>query len=295
MNPKIQYDIYAERVNNALTYYFPLLPGAIARLYEAAQYSLLAGGKRLRPILLLECARIYGCPVEEAMPFACAIEMIHTYSLIHDDLPCMDNDSMRRGNPTNHIVFGESTALLAGDTLLAEAFEIMLDDENQPQIDAKTRLRAAHAIARASGASGMAGGQMIDMESVGVGLTLDGTVHMHLLKTGALLIAAAEAGAILAGASEEQIRAVQTYARLLAIAFQARDDVLDALGSPGEMGKNTGSDAAVGRPTLYTLLGAGQCRAFIQGLSGKAKEIAAGLPDGGFLAWLADSLSERTS
>jgi geranylgeranyl diphosphate synthase type II len=295
MNPKIQYDIYVARVNHALQYYFPMLPGSAVQLYEAAHYSLTAGGKRLRPVLLLECARIFGCPFEDAMPFACAIEMIHTYSLVHDDLPCMDNDSLRRGVPTNHVVFGEAMALLAGDTLLTEAFEVMLDPENRPNINPHTRLRAAHTVARAAGSSGMAGGQMIDIASAGNGMALDQIVHMHLMKTGALLMGAAETGAVLAGASEAQTQAVQSYARLLAIAFQARDDLLDATGSPQEMGKQTGSDAAIGKSTLYTVLGTEKCEAFVRGLSEKAKEIARTLPDGDFLEWLADSLSERTS
>ena len=295
MDPKIRYDVMAQRVNDALPYYFPMMPGAVSQLYEAAHYSLLAGGKRLRPVLLLECARMFGCPAEDAMPFACALEMIHTYSLIHDDLPSMDNDSLRRGQPTSHIVFGEAAAILAGDALLTEAFEIALDEDNRPGVPARTRLRAAHLLARAAGITGMAGGQMIDIDAPGLGMSLDDVVHMHLMKTGALLCASVEIGALMAGASDSDIRTVRAYARLLALAFQARDDLLDATGTVGEMGKKTGRDAEAGRVTLVKMLGEDGCAELIKGLSAKACETVARLPDNGFLLWLTEKLSERKS
>lgn len=223
------------------------------RVFDAMRYSLLAGGKRLRPIIMLYACEMCGGDPRAILPFACAMEMIHTYSLIHDDLPSMDNDDLRRGMPTNHIKFDEATAILAGDALLNMAFEITssFEDEN---IKDKDVLKAISVLARSSGAMGMIGGQMIDIESENKTLTIEELKYLHSLKTGAIIRASGVCGAILAGADEEKIKAVDKFCFNLGIAFQIQDDILDIVGDEKELGKKTGSDEQNNKNTYVTLL-----------------------------------------
>lgn len=222
-------------------------------VYEAARYSVSAGGKRLRPLILLMCAEMLGVEIEKAVPFAAAMEMIHTYSLIHDDLPAMDNDDLRRGKPTCHKVYGEATAILAGDALLNLAAETVTDCNNG--IEPSAAMAAAHEIFSASGMRGMIGGQIIDIESEGKRISGETLKRLHLMKTGALLRAAGRCACALAAADAAEYEAVTGFCDNLGIAFQIEDDLLDVYGSAQELGKNTGSDEANGKVTYVTLYG----------------------------------------
>lgn len=222
-------------------------------VYEAARYSVSAGGKRLRPLILLMCAEMLGVETEKAVPFAAAMEMIHTYSLIHDDLPAMDNDDLRRGKPTCHKVYGEATAILAGDALLNLAAETVTDAS--VGVDPSAAMAAAHEIFTASGMRGMIGGQIIDIESEGTRISGETLKRLHLMKTGALLRAAGRCACALAAANEAVYDAVTGFCDNLGIAFQIEDDLLDVYGSAQELGKNTGSDEANGKVTYVTLYG----------------------------------------
>ena len=253
-------------------------------------YSLLAGGKRLRPVLVLETCRMCGGDVETALPFACAVEMLHTYSLIHDDLPCMDNDDLRRGRPTNHKIYGEATAVLAGDGLLTACFETMLEAADLP---AGRIVAAAGCLARAAGARGMVGGQVLDVAGEGHALTLAEVEELQQLKTGALISAAAEMGCILAGGSEGQRAAVRRYAQKLGLAFQIQDDILDVEGDEELMGKPLGSDRENEKTTFVTLKGVESCRELVDTLTQGAVEALSAFPDPSFLCWLAESLVGR--
>ena len=227
-------------------------------LYDAMRYSLLAGGKRLRPVLLLEACRLCGGAVEDALPFAGAIEMVHTYSLIHDDLPCMDDDDLRRGRPTNHKVFGEANAVLAGDGLLTAAFETMLAPGQK--LPPERVLAAAGILARAAGGRGMVGGQVLDMAGEGRALGLTEVEELQRLKTGALIRAAVEMGCAVAGGAEEQREALCRYADCLGLAFQIQDDILDVVGDEATLGKPIGSDVRSDKTTFVALKGLADCR-----------------------------------
>lgn len=280
---------YTDKINAALKACIPAGTDGAGRLREAMHYSLLAGGKRIRPVLLLESARIAGGSVEEAMPFACAAECIHTYSLIHDDLPCMDNDDLRRGKPTNHIVYGETVALLAGDGLLNYAFELMLGAK-APK-DAERRLSAARELAYGAGINGMIGGQMADISGETGSETA--LTRMCGMKTGALIRASVRAGAILGGADDVLLAALTEYAKQIGLAFQMVDDYLDVAGNAESLGKNTGSDERDGKITFATLLGAENCRERAKKITQSAIMAADGLKDGAFLSELAHRLCSR--
>ena len=251
-------------VEAALAAILPTPPGVPEVVDTAMRYSLLAGGKRLRPILCLASADAVGGARNMAMPAACAIELIHTYSLIHDDLPAMDNDTMRRGRPTLHVVAGEGMAILAGDGLLTEAFHILA---RQPASDdarvAACKLRVLETVAHAAGGAGMVGGQAIDLASVTPdphgrllpSLDAAGLRAMHARKTGALIRAAAVSGAIMGGGSENQVAAIDRAAGEFGLAFQIVDDILDVEGEAATLGKTTGKDAATGKPTYPALYG----------------------------------------
>ena len=261
-------------------------------LYDAMYYSLMAGGKRIRPVLLMETCRICGGDPESVLPFAGAIEMIHTYSLIHDDLPCMDDDDLRRGRPTNHKVYGEATALLAGDGLLTAAFEFMLDPS--VTLPAERVLEAAGILARAAGGRGMVGGQVLDMAGEGHSLGLQEVEELQRLKTGALIAAAAEMGCVLAGSTAEQRQAARQYAERIGLAFQIQDDILDVVGDEATLGKPVGSDAKSEKNTFVTLKGLDACRVLVDKLTGEAVEALSCFgPDGEGLCWLAQSLASR--
>ena len=219
-------------------------------IYEACRYSAMAGGKRLRPALVLEFCRVCGGDQQAALPFACALEMIHTYSLIHDDLPAMDNDDYRRGKLTNHKVFGEALAILAGDALLTQAFEVILRQQGVP---AQVLLEVLREMSIAAGPNGMVGGQVIDMLSEGKRISMEELRKMHMGKTGALFRAAIRSGAILGGASEAQLAALTTYADCFGLAFQITDDILDVVGDEAVIGKPVGSDERNEKSTYVTL------------------------------------------
>ncbi len=253
---------YRARIDEGLSRYLPTPPHYPRVVYEAMKYSLDAGGKRLRPILTLSAAEtIASTPtgaydaIELALPAACAVEMIHTYSLIHDDLPAMDDDSLRRGRPTSHVVFGEGMAILAGDGLLTEAFALLAAEPRHPELAAR-KIRTIQTIAVAAGGCGMVGGQAMDLQAVGSS-TLDqySLQDMHARKTGALIRAAAVAGAIMGGGTEDAIRAVDEYGTHVGLAFQIVDDILDVEGDAKDLGKTAGKDARAGKPTYPSTYG----------------------------------------
>jgi geranylgeranyl diphosphate synthase, type II len=242
-------------VDEALERFLPPGSELPASLHGSMRYSVFAGGKRVRPILLLAACETVGGQLRGAMPAACAMEMIHTYSLIHDDLPAMDDDDFRRGNPTNHKVYGEATAILAGDALLTEAF-ILLSRNEEGGAHPAARLRVIQEISHASGSRGMVGGQVVDMESEGKGeIDLATLSYIHTHKTGALIRASVRAGAILGGATVESLAALTRYGDAIGLAFQIADDILDVEGTTEELGKDAGSDQARGKATYPALVG----------------------------------------
>lgn len=285
---------YLAMIEKALKGYLPESGGLDGKVSEAMAYSLLGGGKRIRPILLLEFCRISGGAPEEALPFACGVEMIHTYSLIHDDLPCMDNDDTRRGKPSNHIAFGEDIALLAGDALLTLAFDVMLREENTASVGAVRALKAASILAKAAGASGMVGGQVIDLQNEGRQVSMEVLKEMDDKKTGALIRAACLMGCVLAGAQESQMRAAYVYAECVGLAFQIVDDILDVTADSAELGKPTGSDLENHKSTYVSLLGLEHSRELVQELTNKALgALNAFQTDTAFLKELAQTLAVR--
>jgi geranylgeranyl diphosphate synthase type II len=238
------------------------------KLKEAMQYSLMAGGKRLRPVLSVATAEIFGVEPKRILPVACSIEMIHTYSLIHDDLPAMDNDDYRRGKLTSHKVFGEGMAILAGDALLNLAYETMIKDAVASN-DNRT-LKAAGIVAGYAGALGMIGGQVIDLESEGINIDIEKLKTMHRLKTGALIKAPVESAAVICGASEVEFKLLSNYAANLGLAFQIKDDILDVEGSMEDMGKKPGSDALCGKSTYVTMFGLEQAKELLNSVTNEA-------------------------
>ena len=263
-----------------------------ADLQEAMEYSLMAGGKRVRPVLTLECCRLCGGDPERALPFACGVEMVHTYSLIHDDLPCMDDDDLRRGRPTNHRVYGEATAVLAGDGLLTAAFQMLT--ARRDLLSPEQMAEGVDCLSRAAGPSGMVGGQVLDMAGEGRSLSLSELELLQSLKTGALISAAAELGCIAAGGSPEQRRAVARYAQKLGRAFQIRDDMLDVVSTEQELGKPIGSDLSKEKSTFVTALGLEGCARQVERLTQEAISALEGFEHPEFHIWLAQELSERS-
>ncbi len=257
------------------------------RLYEAMGYSLMAGGKRLRPTLVFEFCRMCGGDWEKAAPFAAALEMIHTYSLIHDDLPCMDNDDFRRGKPTNHKVYGEAMAFLAGDALLTDAFA-MLARIDIPGVDVQT---AVGVLAECAGSGGMVGGQVLDILSEERECSEEEILNIQSRKTGALLNAACALGVLAGKGSEEQLRAACGFAGLLGLAFQIRDDMLDVIGSRAELGKDVGTDGA--KNTFVRLYGLEMCDVLVKRYTQKGLEMLDVFPDHAFLTELAGALTGR--
>lgn len=282
---------YRLKIDEALAGYFKVREGALnAGLAEAMRYSLLAGGKRIRPLLVLEFCRIAGGDIEKALPVACAVEMLHTYSLIHDDLPCMDNDELRRGKPTNHMVYGECTATLAGDALQAEAFGTILRCDLPPAVKAN----CAEILAGAVGLDGMCGGQFLDMSWEGRALTEQELSEINIRKTGALLVAACQMGVAAAGGSELMLAAAGHYGSAIGMAFQIRDDMLDVLSTAEELGKPIGSDLEENKNTYMVLMGREGCERTIAKLTDFAKNVLdEAFEDTAFLKELADALSTR--
>lgn len=262
-----------------------------ADLQEAMNYSLLAGGKRIRPVLTLESCRMCGGDVEKALPFAAALEMIHTYSLVHDDLPAMDNDDLRRGRPTNHVVYGEATAILVGDALLTAAFEQLAG----AQLPAERVVEAVACLSKAAGHEGMVGGQALDMAGEGHAVTKQELEQLQSLKTGALISAAAQLGCIAAGGSQAQREWLNQYAQALGRAFQIRDDMLDVIGSDDELGKPVGSDHINEKNTFVTALGLDGCAALVDQLTQQAVRALDNFEDPGFHIWLAEKMARRSN
>ena len=263
-------------------------------LSRAIAYSLCDGGKRIRPILTLEFCRLCGGDVKAALPFACAVEMIHTYSLIHDDLPCMDDDDTRRGRASSHIVFGEDIALLAGDALLSLAFETMLSPDSVARATPERAARAAYILAKNSGATGMVGGQVIDLQHEGKQVDVALLEEMDEKKTGALIVAAAQMGCVIAGAGEKEVAAAGSYAKAVGLAFQIVDDILDVTADAAELGKPVGSDLSNQKSTYVSLLGLERSKELVCELTGHAiSALSAFSGDAAFLAGLAEELSSR--
>jgi geranylgeranyl diphosphate synthase, type II len=265
--------------------------GAPKSIIDSMRYSLLSGGKRIRPILAMSFCEALNGEIKEVLPFACAIEFIHTYSLIHDDLPAMDNDDLRRGRPTNHKVFGEAKAILAGDSLLNYAFEIMLSEVVKKQYSSKF-VEAAKVISSASGVRGMIGGQVIDIESEGTHLSIDTLIDMHSKKTGALIEASCLCGCIIAN-RQDIIDKVIEYSKCIGITFQIVDDILDYTGDINKLGKNTGSDAANNKSTFVSILGIDESRKMAEKYTETARVIAGEIDGTGFLIELTNYLLHR--
>lgn len=283
---------YLEMVEQALQKALPNLEerSLTAPVVESMRYSLFVGGKRIRPVLTLAFCQLCGGKPETALPFACAVEMVHTYSLIHDDLPCMDNDDLRRGRPTNHKVYGEAMALLAGDGLLTKAFETALSFSG-PGEDA---LQAVRILAQCAGAQGMVGGQCIDLASQGKEVNLPLLREMDEGKTVALISAACQMGCVAAGGGETQLQSARLYAQGVGMAFQIRDDILDVLGDAATLGKNVGMDSARDKRNYVSLLGVEEAQRLVESFTAQAEEALGHFPgDTTFLRELARSLATR--
>jgi farnesyl diphosphate synthase len=247
------WDLAIAGVEDALKTLIPPLAGPHARVQDAMRYAVFAGGKRLRPFLTVQCARLFAVPAHSAFRVGAAIEMVHTYSLIHDDLPCMDDDDLRRGRPTAHVQFDEATAVLAGDALLTHAFEVVASPETHPSPEVRCTL--VRRLAEAGGSEGLVGGQMCDMLAPGLVFGVDEVVMLQRMKTGALFEFSCEAGAILGGAGNAVRGRLRNYARDLGLAFQIADDLIDATGSAEKAGKAVGKDREQGKATLLALFG----------------------------------------
>ena len=288
MEFKQQYAAYQQAIEQYLEELFSQ-DKPYGRLQEAMRYSILGGGKRIRPVLTLEFARLGGIDWHLALPYACALELVHNYSLIHDDLPCMDDDDLRRGKPTNHKVYGETLAVLAGDALQPAAYRLIL---TAPGLTDAQRADCALILANASGPDGMVAGQVLD--TLHHPSAQDELTEIHHLKTGAMIAGACMLGVGAAGGSETARKAAETYGYQLGLAFQIRDDMLDVIGNADEFGKPIGSDKDEGKVTYVDLLGLDDCGKLIHELTEQAVSAVSDLDRDGFLTALAESLTERT-
>ena len=288
----IKIDQYKRDVEEYLSSYFEDKGNYNKKVYESANYSLNIGGKRIRPILLLLTYSLYNDSYKDAIPMAAAIEMIHTYSLIHDDLPAMDNDDLRRGKPTNHKVFGEAIAILAGDALLNEAMNLMIDYSIKNGISA---LRASKEIANAAGADGMIGGQVVDILSEEKDIISEEELkYMHLKKTGELIRSSIVAGAILGNGDESDIKKLDIFGQKLGLAFQIKDDLLDVLGSVEKLGKNTNKDEDKNKSNFVTMYGIEKCEYLCRSLTDECISILNDLTvDAKYLKELTFNLLDR--
>ena len=283
---------HLQRVEQALEQWID--PHAPANLGQAMRYAVLGAGKRLRPLLVLAACEAVGGPLAQALRAACAVELIHAYSLVHDDMPCMDNDVLRRGKPTVHVQFGQAQALLAGDALQALAFELLVPDD--AALPATVQVQWCRLLAAAAGSQGMAGGQAIDLASVGQPLSEAQLRHMHRLKTGALLQCSVDMGAACGTVDAAARAALSQYGSALGLAFQVVDDILDVTQDSATLGKTAGKDAASDKPTYVSLLGLEQAMAYAQALRAQAHAAlqASALPDTRALAALADMVVGRS-
>ena len=285
-----QYNAYLNKIEEYLQMQCFLYPDEPQQdLFKAMRYSLLAGGKRLRPVFVFDFCRMCGGDWEKALPFAAAVEMIHTYSLIHDDLPCMDNDDFRRGKPTNHKVFGEAIAVLAGDALLTAAFAFIV----KAPFNAQTRIDAVRVLSECAGELGMVGGQVLDMQSESRQCTTGEVVDIQSRKTGALFRAACLLGVLAGEGSGDQLHAAEEFADAFGLAFQIRDDMLDVIGDPGELGKSVGTDGA--KNTFVQLYGLEKCDALVCEHSQKAVDSLSAFANNNFMRELVMDLTGRNA
>lgn len=283
----------ANYIEELLNRYMPKEEGYQRTIMESMNYSLRAGGKRLRPILTLEACKVVGGNEKDVIPFAVAIEMIHTYSLIHDDLPALDNDELRRGRKTNHIVYGEDMAILAGDALLNYAFEIMISNSIEKE-NPKKYLKAINEIAKSSGIYGMIGGQVVDVQSENKQIPKDKLDYIHSNKTAAIIIGCMRAGAIIGNASEENLDKITKYAKNIGLSFQIVDDILDIVGNEAKLGKKVGSDIDNHKSTYPSLLGLEESKIIAHKLIEEAKDNIKDIgTDSEFLIGLADYIIDR--
>jgi farnesyl diphosphate synthase len=283
-----------EAIEAELDHLLPPEEGAQARLHAAMRYAVLGGGKRLRPFLVVAAAELFDVPSAQALRVGAAIEMVHGYSLVHDDLPAMDDAALRRGRPSCHREFDDATAILAGDALQTLAFEVLAGEPTHP--DPAVRCHLVRGLALASGPAGMCGGQMIDLEAEGRTLDLDEVLRLQRLKTGALISFACEAGAILGGAPAAALEALRGYATALGLAFQIQDDLLDVTGDVATTGKDQGIDAAAGKATVVGLIGVEGARERLQVLRRSANEGLKALPgDGRLLRAVVDFVISRSN
>ncbi len=285
---------YVELINDRLLEYLPEKDVPQKSVIEAMEYSLVAGGKRIRPVLTLAFCELCGGDAQAALPFACAVELVHTYSLIHDDLPCMDNDTMRRGRPANHVANGEAMALLAGDALLTQAFEVISSEAVVENVGVQVALEVARCLAENIGTAGMIGGQVLDMEAENKRVDLSALNQIHNLKTGALMVAAAKMGCLAARATKSQLEAAETYAKNVGLAFQLMDDVLDETATSEALGKTAGSDKNSNKSTYVSLLGVERSLEVVKDLTTQAVSALKVFDDDtSFLENLAWSLASR--
>ena len=289
---------FEQRFNDYRAYINEKLAAYVAtdgtKICDSMNYSVMAGGKRIRPVLALECCRLCCGDYKKATAFACALEIIHSYSLIYDDLPCMDNDTMRRGKPTNHVVFGEDIALMAGMGLYCRAFEIVTDTYKEFGLTETQLIDGIKALLKASGMNGIVLGQVLDIDNVaGKHTDLDYIQRVHDYKTSAMLEASSEVGAICGGATEKQRAALLEYSKNIGLAFQIRDDILDVTGTDGNMGKTLGKDKESGKTTFVDIFGVGGAQRKVVELTERAKSAISCFYDGGFLISFADYLCGR--
>ncbi len=280
---------YSERISKALIEHLPVANDGQKSVVMAMKYSLTNGGKRLRPILVLEFCKMCGGDTEKAMAYACAVEYVHTYSLIHDDLPCMDNDDLRRGKPSCHKMYGEATALLAGDALLTHAFEIA----STADFDGAKNADAVSLIAQNSGVCGMIGGQVLDLKYEAASPSMSQLLTVHKLKTGAMISAACLLGCIAGDATEKQILAASKFAYYLGIAFQIKDDILDVTGDEQKLGKPVGSDKDNEKTTYVDIVGLNKAQEDVEKLTQAAIESLSAFENNEFVSSLAEYLTRR--
>ncbi|MBQ3378856.1 MAG: polyprenyl synthetase family protein [Clostridia bacterium] len=292
MTPENRFDFYSQMLKEYFDCVIAPIEGYHKEINDAMIYSLTAGGKRIRPMLCIEFCRVMGGDINAAMPFAAALEMLHTASLIHDDLPCMDDDDLRRGRPTNHKVFGEAMALLAGDALILKAFEYAT--KSSDKIPADRVVKAIKVFAEAAGSEGMTGGQVIDLKSEGLKIPIEKLDKLHKMKTGAMIRASVQMGCIAAGVCEGKLYDAATeYSGHIGLGFQIKDDILDVEGSTEKLGKAVGRDEKSNKSTYVTFYGVNGAKKKLTEVTNKAKDCLKEIPDNEFLQYLTDFLLNR--
>lgn len=292
---QMKFNHYKNIADEHLLDFMPSVDERSITVYNAMKYSLEAGGKRLRPVLVLAACDFCGGDIKDALPYAVAMEYIHTYSLIHDDLPCVDNDELRRGKPTNHVVFGEAMATLAGDGLLNSAFEIMLADmkETEDTTLLKRKLQASNTIGNAAGCLGMIAGQVSDIEAEGKRVSVEMLNYINRNKTGAIIKAAVQAGAYIGGADPKLFDDLTEYAKALGLAFQIKDDILDVTGTVEELGKNVGHDEETNKSTYPAIFGLEESEKRLDEINRHALSIIEKYPEAGFFRELVGMMANR--